>query len=118
MFSLLWIFFVTKIPFLIILSHKVDFTATIHFPTQKPRSIFKSFWGIYVFSLRRGFKTTTAHADGDFDPAQEITSEILSGPMVNLTSANEHVPNIERRICLVKERCRSTRHSLPFMNCL
>ena len=35
--------------------------------------------------------------------------------MVNLTSANEHVPNIERIIWVVKERCRATRYSLPFM---
>jgi hypothetical protein len=33
--------------------------------------------------------------------------------MVNLESANEHVPEIERRIRLVKERCRATRHILP-----
>jgi hypothetical protein len=36
------------------------------------------------------------------------------GPMVNLASANEHVPDIERRIRVVKEQCRATRHSLPF----
>jgi hypothetical protein len=35
-------------------------------------------------------------------------------PMVNLESANEHVPKIEQRIRVVKERCRATRHSLPF----
>ena len=35
--------------------------------------------------------------------------------MVNLTSSNEHVPEIERRIRVVKERYRATRHSLPFM---
>jgi hypothetical protein len=34
--------------------------------------------------------------------------------MVNLESANEHVPEIERRIRVVKERCWATRHSLPF----
>jgi hypothetical protein len=34
--------------------------------------------------------------------------------MINLASANEHVPEIERIIRIVKERCRSTRHSLPF----
>ena len=37
------------------------------------------------------------HADGEFDPLQEIIAEMSSGPMVNLTSANEHVPKIERR---------------------
>jgi hypothetical protein len=36
------------------------------------------------------------------------------GIMVNLASANDHVPEIERRIRVVKERCRATRHSLPF----
>ena len=35
--------------------------------------------------------------------------------MDNLTSANEHVPEIERIIRALKERCRATRHSLPFM---
>jgi hypothetical protein len=34
--------------------------------------------------------------------------------MVNLASANEHVPEIERRIQIVKERCRATRHRLLF----
>jgi hypothetical protein len=34
--------------------------------------------------------------------------------MVNLASANEHVPEIELLIWVVKERCRGTRHSLPF----
>jgi hypothetical protein len=36
------------------------------------------------------------------------------GPRVNLTSASEHVPEIERHIRVVKERSRSSRHSLPF----
>ena len=35
--------------------------------------------------------------------------------MVDLTSANVHVPKTERRIHVVNERFRATRHSLPFM---
>jgi hypothetical protein len=34
--------------------------------------------------------------------------------MVNLDSANEHVPQIEHQTWVVKEQCRATRHSLPF----
>jgi hypothetical protein len=34
--------------------------------------------------------------------------------MVSLASANEHVPEIERRIRVVKERRQATPHSLPF----
>ena len=36
------------------------------------------------------------------------------GPKVNLASSSEHVPEIERRIRVVKERSRSIRHSLPY----
>jgi hypothetical protein len=36
------------------------------------------------------------------------------GPILNLASTNQHVPEIERRIRVVKECCRATRHSLPF----
>jgi hypothetical protein len=34
--------------------------------------------------------------------------------MVNLASANAHVPEIEQRIQVVKERCWATRHILPY----
>ena len=34
--------------------------------------------------------------------------------MVNTASANEHVPEIERQIRVVKEQSRATRHGLPF----
>ena len=91
-------FFVNNIPFLIILSRKVDFTATSHLPPQKARDVFKYFWCIYVFYLNRGFNLTTVTNDGEFAPVQELIAEISIVPMVNLTSANEHVPEIERRI--------------------
>ena len=34
--------------------------------------------------------------------------------MINLESTNEHVPEIERKIRVVKEICRAARHGLPF----
>jgi hypothetical protein len=54
------------------------------------------------------------HADGEFAPLKTLIEAMPGGPVVNLASANEHVPEIERRIWVVKERCRATRHSLPF----
>jgi len=54
------------------------------------------------------------HADGEFAPLTDLIQSMPGGPMVNLASHNEHVPEIERRIRVVKERCRATRHSLPF----
>jgi hypothetical protein len=54
------------------------------------------------------------HADSEFAPLKPLIESILGGPVLNLASANEHMPKIERRIRVVKERCWATRHSLPF----
>ena len=89
------IFFVKNIPFLITLSRNIDFTYTVHLPTQKDRDIFKAFWRIYVFYLRCDFQITTVHNDGEFAPVQELIAEMPSGPMFNLMSSNENVPKIE-----------------------
>jgi hypothetical protein len=54
------------------------------------------------------------HADGELAPLKSLIEYIPGGPMVNLTNTMEHMPEIERRIRLVKERCWATLHSLPF----
>jgi hypothetical protein len=108
------IFFVNKIPFFLTYSRKICFTAVSHLHDRKVGTIFKAFEEIYKFYLNRGFKITTVHADGEFAPLQAMIQAMPDGPRVNLASANEHVPDIERRIRVVKERVRSARHSLPF----
>jgi hypothetical protein len=89
------IFFVNKIPFFLKFSRKICFTADQYY-------------------LQRGFHITPVHADGEFAPLKTLIEAMPGGPMANLVSAHEHVPEIERRIWVVKERYRSTRHSLPF----
>ena len=108
------IFFVNKIPFFLTLSRKILFTAVHHLGNRKIPEIFKQFKKIYAYYLQRGFRITTVSADGEFAPIKELIESILGGPSVNLTSANEHVPEIERRIRVVKERVRATRHSMPY----
>jgi hypothetical protein len=66
---------------------------------------------IYQHYFHRGFHIIVAHVDGEL---QTMIESMPGGPMVNLASSNEHVPEIERRIRVVKERCRATRHSIPF----
>jgi hypothetical protein len=69
---------------------------------------------MYEYYLQRGFHIKTLHTDGEFAPLKPLIESIPVGPMVNMASANEHVPKIEWRIRLVKERCWATRHSLPY----
>jgi hypothetical protein len=108
------IFFVNKIPFFLTLSRRICFTAVNHLADRTVAQIFKAFKEMYQYYLQRGFRITTVHADGEFEPLKNLIESMPSGPMVNLASSNEHVPEIEHRIRVVKERCRATRHSLPF----
>jgi hypothetical protein len=108
------IFFVNKIAFLLSLSRKICFTQVNHLASRKLVDVFKAFQEMYSVYLRRGFRITTLHVDGEFAPLQVLVNDMPNGPRVNLASANEHVPEIERRIRVVKEWCRATRHSLPF----
>jgi hypothetical protein len=108
------IFFVNKIPFFLTLSRKICFTAVNHLGNRTVPEIFKAFKEIFQYYLQRGFRITTVHADEEFAPLTALIGSMPGGPMLNLASTNEHVPEIERRIRVVKERCRATRHSLPF----
>ena len=50
------IFFVDKITFFLTLIRNIDFTDTSHLSFYKARDIFKDFWRIYVFYLKRGLR--------------------------------------------------------------
>jgi hypothetical protein len=108
------IFFMNKIPFFLTLSRNICFTAVNHLADRTVPQIFKAFKEIYQYYLHRGFHITTVHADGEFAPLKNLIEVMPGGPMVNLASANEHAPEIERQIRVVKEQCRATRHSLRF----
>jgi hypothetical protein len=69
---------------------------------------------MYQYYLHRGFHIKMVHADSEFAPLTPLIESMPGFPMVNLASANEHIPEIEQRIRVVKERCQATRHSLPY----
>ena len=45
-----------------------------------------------------------------------MIAALPEGPFLNLSSKNEHVPEIKRCIRVVKEQARATRHRMPFSN--
>ena len=108
------VFFVNKIPFLLTLSRKICFTTVTHLSDQKAATIFAAFKSIFMYYLQKGFQIMTVTADNQFAPLAELMYELPGAPTLNLTSANEHEPYIERRIRVVKERARAVRHSMPF----
>jgi hypothetical protein len=81
------------------------FTAVNHLADRTVPQIFKAFKEMYQYYLQHGFHITTMHADGEFAPLKMLIEAMPGGPMVNLASANDHVPEIEHRTRIVKERC-------------
>jgi hypothetical protein len=110
-----YIFFVKNIPFFLTLSCKICFTPDNHLADRMVPQIFKAFKQMYQYYLQRGFHIKTVHADGEFSPLKPLIDSMPGGPMVNLASANKHVPEIERRIRVVKEQCRATWHNLSWV---
>jgi hypothetical protein len=89
------LFFVNKIPFFLMLSCKICFMASNHLADRTVPQIFMAFKEIYQYYLQGGFYITTVHANGEFAPLKVLIKSLPGGPMVNLASANEHVPEIE-----------------------
>ncbi|MGL6132320.1 MAG: hypothetical protein ACRCZ9_11980, partial [Fusobacteriaceae bacterium] len=108
------IFYINNIPFMMTLSRNLCFTTVTHLNNRKTETIYKAFAGIFKYYLQRGFQIMTVTGDNEFSSIEEKLFDLPGAPRLNVTSANEHEPYIERRIRVVKERVRSVRHSLPF----
>jgi hypothetical protein len=89
------LFFVNKIPFFLTLSCKICFMAINHLMDRTVPQIFKVFKEIYQYYLQRGFRITMVHVDREFAPLKVLIESLPGGPLVNLASPDEHVPEIE-----------------------
>ena len=108
------IFFINRITFFVSLSRKIDFIGGSHLKGRTAAIIVDAFKDIFRLYLQQVFRIQTVHADGEFGALKELIQNMPAGPRVNQTIVNEHVPEIERRICVVKEIIRAFCHSLPF----
>ena len=108
------IFFVNGVPYFATLSLRICFLSVTHLSNRKIPTIFKALRAMHNYYLQRGFQIVFIKGDGEFKPLEVlIESELYGGPKMNLTSANEHVPEIERKIRVIKERVRAIVYSIP-----
>jgi hypothetical protein len=52
--------------------------------------------------------------DLEFKPLEELVKQLPSVPELDLAAKEEHVGDVERNICYLKEKFRQLRHTLPF----
>jgi hypothetical protein len=86
----------------------------MHMTNQKIVTIFKALKAMHNFYLQRGFQIVFIKGDDEFKPLEEFMPELYGAPRLNLTSANEHVPEIEPKIHVIKERVRVVMYGMPF----
>jgi hypothetical protein len=106
------VFFVYQIPFFTTISRNLKFTTVENIPSRTAKQLVLAARHVLMLYRKRGFRVTTAMMDGEFAPLKADMLEM--GVSLNITSANEHVPEIKRCIRVIKERTRATRHTLPF----
>ena len=68
---------------------------------------------MHIYYLQRGFQIVFIKGDGDFKPMEELVFKLYGSPKLNVSSASEHVPEIERKFRVIKEPVCAVVYSLP-----
>jgi hypothetical protein len=66
------------------------------------------------YYLQQGFQIVFIKGDSKFAPLEAWMATVYGAPKLNLASANKHVPEIEKKIWVIKERIRAVIYSIPF----
>ncbi|KAI2491389.1 Reverse transcriptase (RNA-dependent DNA polymerase) [Fragilaria crotonensis] len=108
------IMFVNKLPFFVTISRHIKFGTSELLTNRKIETIFEATKRVYQQYMKRGFKITSILMDGEFDTGGYRGELSALGITLNVVAAEEHVPEIERHIRVIKERARSVINTLPF----
>ena len=108
------IMFVNKLPFFMTISRHIKFSTAELLVNRHIETIFSATKRVHQHYLKRGFKITSLLMDGEFDIEGYRGDLSTIGITLNAVAANEHVPEIERHIRVIKERARSVVNMLPF----
>jgi hypothetical protein len=69
---------------------------------------------MYRYYLKQGFQIVFIKGNSEFALLEAWMAMVYGAPKLNLASANEHIPEIERMIRIIKERVRAIIYSIPF----
>ncbi len=75
-----------------------------HLSNRKALTIFNALKSMCNYYLQQGFQAVFIKGNGEFAPLEVWIATVYGAPTLNLASANEHVPKIERKIRVIKER--------------
>ena len=102
------IMYINKLPFLVTYSRSLRFATVEFLENRQTPTICKKLQSVFNLYHHRGFTITRLFADPEFEVLRPWF------PCLDTCGANDHIPDIERFICTVKDRSRSTYRMLPF----
>jgi hypothetical protein len=100
---------INGVPFLATISRDIMYRTAEWIPNQTTpayRSVLDNVFRIYNLA---GFKITTILCDNEFQPLMNELADVYNVRM-NYANPQEHVPEAERNIRVIKERFRATFH--------
>ena len=84
----------------------------LYLQNHKASTILKSLAKVHAIYAKQGFMVKHTFMDGEFEPLRDNLTKL--GINLNMTTANEHIPHIERQIRVIKEQVCAIRHLLLF----
>ena len=104
------IMFVNTVPFLVTSSRNINLTTIEHAPTRTADKLGTLLHRVMNVYTRAGFTVQTILMDNEFE---KLRDHVHHATLIT-TAAAEHVGDIERRIRVIKERCRGIICTLPY----
>jgi hypothetical protein len=102
--------FVNGVPFLVSMARGLSLVTAEHMPTRTAKQLVAGIVRVMDLYLRGGFQVGTVLMDNEFEKLWNLVPVLA----VNTTATKEHVPEVERRIRLIKECGRGILNTLPF----
>lgn len=106
------VMFVNGVSFLVSISRAIKFCTAEALANRRGATLLVGLKRIKSTYSRRGFLVNRAAADNEFAVLENGLAEV--GVVLNVVARDEHVPEIERHIRTLKERCRAIYNTLPF----
>jgi hypothetical protein len=111
------IMFIDGLAFLTTVSRRLQLITVVFLDDRSQRSVQLAIDSVIASYKVQSYIVNVVVSDGESAISALKTYLESKGVMVNPTSKNEHVPEVERAIRLIKERVRIIWHSLPYRLC-
>ena len=105
------VFHVNRMPFIGTISRNIHYSTASALPSMKLDDLQQAITGVIKSYSIRGFTVTHILVDIQFEGLEERMADTVK---INTVSKQEHVPEMERFIRVIKERSRSYFAMLPF----